>query len=158
MLQIISDMAYSQGDELGMVFRIARTSGRPVSISLAQSHRKPNDWRNVLARIHEEAQTGTRIAAQVAPRVVGVLFGLQANRSPIHGSATFMRLRELERPDMVAAMRNPEIRRSILAEAADNPFLRIDLKPYDYERVFAHISIGLDEEMMSLGQIFAGDV
>ncbi len=136
-LQIISDMAYSQGDELGMVFRIARTSGRPVSISLAQSHRKPDDWRKVLARIHEEAQTGTRIAAQVAPRVVGVLFGLQANRSPIHGSATFMRLRERERADMVAAMRNPEIRRSILAEAADNPFLRIDLKPYDYERVFA---------------------
>ena len=136
-LQIISDMAYSQGDELGMVFRIARASGRPCSISLAQSHRKPDDYRTVLARIHEEAQTGTRIAAQVAPRAVGVLFGLQANRSPIHGSPTFLALRDREPAEMVAAMRDPEIRRRILAEATDNPFLRIDLKPYDYERVFA---------------------
>jgi N-acyl-D-aspartate/D-glutamate deacylase len=136
-IQVISDMAARQGDELGMVFRIARASGRPTSISLAQSHRKPDDWRAVLARIRVEAQTGTRIAAQVAPRSVGVLFGLQANRSPIHGSATFQALRALEPAAMVAAMRNPETRRTILAEAQANPFLRIDLKPYDYERVFS---------------------
>ena len=136
-IQVISDMAARQGDELGMVFRIARASGRPTSISLAQSHRKPDDWRGVLARIRVEAQTGTRIAAQVAPRSVGVLFGLQANRSPIHGSATFQTLRALEPAAMVAAMRTPETRRTILAEAQANPFLRIDLKPYDYERVFS---------------------
>jgi len=137
-IQIISDMAYSQGDELGMVFRIARDSGRPVSISLAQSHRKPDDWRKTLARIHAESQTGTRIAAQVAPRAVGVLFGLLANRSPVHGSPTFLQLRATLAPAaMAAAMRSPEVRARILAESVEHPFLRVDGKPYDYERVFA---------------------
>jgi N-acyl-D-aspartate/D-glutamate deacylase len=135
-IQIISDMAASQGDELGMVFRIARASGRPVSISLAQSHRKPDDWRRVFARIHDEAQSGTRIAAQVAPRPIGVLFGLLANRSPLHGSDTFMALRELPPGELVATMRRTEVRARILIEAEANPMLRVDRKPYDYDRVF----------------------
>lgn len=136
-VQVISDMAASQGDELGMVFRLARACGRPVSISLAQSHRKPNEWRKVLARIRAESETGTRIAAQVAPRAVGILFGLHANRSPLHGSATFMALRDGPAAEMVPAMNNPEIRRQILSEAQANPVLRVDQRPYDYERVFA---------------------
>jgi N-acyl-D-aspartate/D-glutamate deacylase len=134
-LQIISDMAYSQGDELGMVFRIARASGRPCSISLAQSHRKPQDFRTVLARIHEEAQAGTRIAAQVA-RARRRAVRLQANRSPIHGSQPSSRCAIANPPTWSprCAIPNPPAH---LAEATDNPFLRIDLKPYDYERVFA---------------------
>jgi N-acyl-D-aspartate/D-glutamate deacylase len=135
-IQIISDMAASQGDELGMVFRVARASGRPVSISLAQSHRKPEDWRRVLDRIHGEAQAGVRIAAQVAPRPVGVLFGLLANRSPLHGSDTFMALRELAPAEMVSRMRDPQVRARILLEAEARPMLRVDGKPYDYDRVF----------------------
>ncbi len=136
-LQFISDMASSQGDELGMLFRVARASGRPMSLSLAQSHAKPSGWRTVLARMQEQSQAGLQVSAQVAPRVVGVLFGLQANRSPIHGSATFQALRDKPPAEMVAAMRDPQVRARILAEATENPFLRIDLKPYDYERVFA---------------------
>jgi N-acyl-D-aspartate/D-glutamate deacylase len=135
-IQVISDMAASQGDELGMVFRVARASGRPVSISLAQSHRKPEDWRRVLDRIHEQAQTGLQIAAQVAPRPVGVLFGLLANRSPLHGSATFMALRDLPPDELVARMRDPQVRARILLEAEARPMLRVDGKPYDYDRVF----------------------
>ena len=38
---------------------------------------------------------------------------------------------------MLPAMKNPEIRRQILAEAQANPVLRVDQRPYDFERVFA---------------------
>jgi N-acyl-D-aspartate/D-glutamate deacylase len=65
-----------------------------------------------------------------------VLFGLLANRSPLHGSDTFMALRELPPAEMVARMRDPQVRARILLEAEARPMLRVDGKPYDYDRVF----------------------
>ena len=49
---------------------VART-GVPLSLSLAQSHRQPEAWRDLLARIEAAAAEGLPIRAQVAPRPVG---------------------------------------------------------------------------------------
>ena len=135
-LQVISDFARSQGDELGMILRIARASGRPLSISLAQSHRAPDGWRDMLARIREASESGLKISAQVPPRPVGVLFGLQTSRSPLHGSPTLQALREKPLAEMVAAMRDPSVRARILLEAEQQPHLRADMRPYDFSVVY----------------------
>src|SRR5690606_207270 len=94
-MQIISDFSSRQGDEFGMLERVVRASARPASISLAQSHAKPDHWRGLMDRIAASRDAGLEIRAQVAPRPIGVMLGLQTTYGPFQNCPSFRAIMDL---------------------------------------------------------------
>ena len=81
--ELISDFnSPDRETEFAMVRRLVEASGRPMSISLAQSHSAPQGWRKLLAHIDAAAADGLSMKAQVAPRPIGTLYGLQSSLNP----------------------------------------------------------------------------
>lgn len=134
-LQFISDFADDLPDEFDMISRVTRVAGRPASISIAQRHSKPEGWRDLLARIAHANSEGLEMRAQVAPRPIGILLGLQTSRGPFQNCPTFRKIAQEALPDIVAAMRDPGTRQAILQEARDNPGMSNGLE-LNYQNIF----------------------
>ncbi len=81
-VELISDFWPDTDGEFELVRGMVARTGVPLSLSLAQSHRQPEAWRGLLARIEAAVAEGLPIRAQVAPRAVGVLVGLQSSYHP----------------------------------------------------------------------------
>ena len=116
-LQFISDFSRpSEFEEFAMLKRVVRNSGRPMSFSLAQTHRGPERWRKLLAMTDAAQTEGLPIMAQIAPRPVGVLLGLQGSRNPFSFCASYKAIAQQPLAERVALMRQPALRARILAE------------------------------------------
>ncbi len=119
-IEMISDFDQpDQATEFAMIRRLAEQSGRPLSLSLAQAHRAPDGWRSLLQRIDAAAAEGIEIRAQVAPRAIGLLLGLQASLNPFCTLPTYKAIAEQSLAARVAALRDADFRRRLLAEAAE---------------------------------------
>jgi len=105
--------------EFAMIRRIVAASGRPLSISLAQRHGAPQMWRTLLDMVEAAAEAGLPISAQVAPRPLGVLLGLQASLNPFSTHPSLRALAAEPLATKVAAMRAPSFRARVLAEEPD---------------------------------------
>ncbi len=82
-IEFISDFnTPSPESEFEMIGRLLTASGRPFSVSLAQAHSRPEGWRRLLGLVEGLVAKGHAAKAQVAPRPIGVLQGLQASRMP----------------------------------------------------------------------------
>ncbi len=114
-LQVVSDFA-DFDVEMTNVLAMAEASGRPLSISVAQSYQRPGDWRRIMDAIEAANGRGVRVTAQVAARPVGVLLGLQATLDPTRGSETGRGLAALPHLERVARLRDAEIRAAVAAE------------------------------------------
>ncbi|HXW38559.1 MAG TPA: amidohydrolase family protein, partial [Acidimicrobiales bacterium] len=114
-LQVVSDFA-DFDQEMAGVIGMAEASGRPLSISVAQSYQRPDDWRRILGAIAEANTRGLRVTAQVAARPVGVLLGLQATIDPTRVSETARSLLHLPHAERVAQLSRPEIKEAVAAE------------------------------------------
>ncbi len=134
-LQFISDFGDDLAEEFDMIGRVTRLAGRPASISIAQRHSKPEGWRDLLARIARANREGLQIRAQVAPRPIGILLGLQTSRGPFQDCPTFKRIAQQPLADVVAAMRDPDIRRALLQEAQTHPGMSNGFA-LDYRNIF----------------------
>ena len=128
-LQVISDFP-DFDHEVETLFEMMRASGRPLSISLAQS--APGDgYRRNLQALDRANQQGLRMRAQVAARAIGALVSLDGTVNPWKRSPTFQ-----SSPDL----RDEEVKGRILAEIADLGGLRLPFQrlyelgdPPDYE-------------------------
>jgi len=121
--------------EFSMLRRVVAASGRPLSFSLGQLNSKPEKWRKMLSLIDAANADGLAIRAQVSPRSVGLLYGLQATLNPfmLHPSFKAIMTEPLEK--IVATMSDPAFRAKLLAETPmqNAPIERL-LLPFD--RVF----------------------
>ena len=115
-LQIVSDFEDAEG-EIRLFRRLARESSRPVTITLTQSHARPDGWRELMAEIDEANDEGLRITAQVRPRPTSVLLGLELSQNPFIGRPSYKRIAYLPFAERLALMRQPELRARILSEA-----------------------------------------
>ncbi len=119
-IELISDFDSPDPDtEFAMIRRLVETSGRPLSLSLAQVNAAPDGWRGLLTRIERAARDGLPIRAQVAPRPIGLLLGLQASFNPFTTHTTFAEIRDKPLAEKVAAMRDPAFRARMLAETGE---------------------------------------
>ncbi len=110
-LQAVSDFADVDA-EFAIFRRMAETSGRPMSFSLAQS---TNDsWRRQLELLTEANADGVTMTAQAAPRPVGLLLGLQCTLHPLLGNPVFKEIADRRRHEQVVAIGDPEFRRRLL--------------------------------------------
>ncbi len=117
-LQFVSDFAEPE-EEFAMLRRIVERSGRPLSFTLAQSPRHPNQWRTLLERLSEANDAGLTMRAQVAGRPVGILFGLELTVNPFSQHATYREISNLPLAERVAHLRDPAFRARLLAETPE---------------------------------------
>jgi hypothetical protein len=87
-LQFVSDFNDPQ-KEAAMLRRIVEASGRPLSVSLAQADVAPEGWRALLGAIETAMNEGLPMRAQVAPRPVGVLLGLELTMNPFSAHPSY---------------------------------------------------------------------
>jgi len=119
-IELISDFDTPDPvSEFAMIRRIVAASDRPLTISLAQRHGAPEMWRTLLGMIEAAAEAGLPIAAQVAPRPLGVLLGLQASLNPFSTHPSVRALAPQPLAVKVATMRDPAFRARVLAEEPD---------------------------------------
>ena len=111
-LQVVSDFVDVDA-EFGLFRRMAAESGRPLSFSLVQT--RGESWRRQLDLLSRANAEGVPMAAQVAPRAVGLLFGLQCTLHPLMRNAAFREIAPQPLAEQVAVMRNPAFRARVLA-------------------------------------------
>jgi N-acyl-D-aspartate/D-glutamate deacylase len=120
---------------------MAEVSGRPLSVSLMQSHVTPDTWRETLSRIEVANAQGLVMRAQVGARGIGVVLGLSCRLHPFAACPSFAPLRDLAPAEISRRMVDPELRARVLAESAAMPpnlLIRYDTMfeladPPDYE-------------------------
>jgi len=115
-LQVVSDFIDLDG-ELDLFHAMAAESGRPISVSIAQAPRRPDDWRAELDRFAEATSAGVTMRGQVGARAVGIMLGLEASLNPFMYSPAYRDLADLPLVERVARLRQPEVRRAIIAGA-----------------------------------------
>ena len=119
-IELISDFWPDADGEFELVRSMVAASGRPLSLSLAQSHRQPEAWRGLLDRIEESVAEGLPIRGQVAPRPVGLLVGLQSSYHPFLMFPAWREVAGLPLAEQVQALRDPSFRERLLAEVPED--------------------------------------
>ncbi|WP_020696697.1 N-acyl-D-amino-acid deacylase family protein [Reyranella massiliensis] len=117
-LQIVSDFEDQQG-EIGLFRRLARESGRPVTITMIQSDARPNGWRELMGEIDRANAEGLRLTAQIRSRPTSVLLGFELSQNPFSGRPTYKKIAHLPFAERVALLRQPEFRARVVADSID---------------------------------------
>ncbi len=115
-VELISDFWPDPDGEFELVRAMVARTGVPLSLSLAQSHRHPEAWRDLLARIQAAVADGLPIRAQVAPRPVGLLVGLQSSYHPLLAFPSYEDTAALPVRQQAQALRDPACRARLLAD------------------------------------------
>ncbi len=118
-LELVSD--WNEPDarsEFAMLRRVVEQSGRPAVFSLNQRHEKERSevWQELLGYADAAANAGLSIRPVVPPRPIGLLLGLEGSQNPFSGTPTYKSIAAKPLAERVAAMCDPDVRRSILSE------------------------------------------
>ena len=136
-IEMISDFnAPDLETEFSMIRRLVEVSGRPLSLSLAQSHSLPESWRTLLSLIEESARDGLPIRAQIAPRPIGILLGLQGTLNPFSAHRAFAEIKDKPHAEKLRIMRDPDFRARILAETDTRQNHPLARRVMAFDRVF----------------------
>lgn len=130
-LQVVSDFQKRRA-EMEMFQRIVEKSGRPMSISVAQTDLAPDAWKWLLAEIEAANQRGLEMRAQVAPRPVGILVGLELTLNPFTAYPAFAEIADKPLPEKVARLKDPAFRERLFAgePSSDHPFVQSLLRQF----------------------------
>lgn len=123
---------FDPAEEFAMLRRLVERSGRPLSFGLAQISDRPGDYKILLQKLTEAAKAGLPMAAQAAPRAIGILFGLELTLNPFLQHPSYAEIRDLPHAERVARLRDPDFRARLLAEGGSAERLRvIELQKWD---------------------------
>jgi N-acyl-D-aspartate/D-glutamate deacylase len=118
-IEVVADFDTQEpGPQFEMLKRIVKASGRPLSLAVVQRHSKPDMWRDLLEWIHQANREGLPMAAQIAPRPIGILLGLEGNATPFSHLPAWRELADLPFEARLAKARDPAVRSAVLAQAA----------------------------------------
>ena len=123
--------------------RLARDGGCPVSFTLVQVPQDENGWKRVLELTEEARAEGLALTGQVAPRAVGMCYGLDLSFNPFTYCDTYRTLADLPLDERVAKLRDPKIRAKILSE-----------EPKDTNHTMVWLS-GMFEQMFPMDETFS---
>ncbi|HEV2365526.1 MAG TPA: amidohydrolase family protein [Caulobacteraceae bacterium] len=115
-LQVVSDFA-DEEIEFAMLRRIVERSGRPLSFTLVQSPIKPQSYKLLLSALEDAVAAGLPMKAQVAPRPVGVLLGLELTVNPFTHYGPYKEIARLPLAERVERLRDPAFRERLFAGA-----------------------------------------
>jgi N-acyl-D-aspartate/D-glutamate deacylase len=115
--QIITDIVADAHGEFSLMRRLAEASGRPLSFTLLQMPTgDPRMWRDYLAGLERANADGLPMRAQVFPRPVGMLYGLNLSFHPFVLHPSLQALAGLPLAEKVTALRDPLLRARLLSE------------------------------------------
>jgi N-acyl-D-amino-acid deacylase len=116
LIQIAADYrGYSDIDgEFGILRRVAREAGMPMSLPMNQSHSEPNNIYKLLNHIKAANSDGLSISGQMLPRGVGALLGLDLSLNPFSLTPAYQEIADLPLSARVERMLSPQVRARIL--------------------------------------------
>jgi N-acyl-D-amino-acid deacylase len=123
--------------DMQLLMRIARACGRPVTYSLAQWLRDTTGWKKTLDALGRcNAADGTRLVAQVFPRPMAVIGGLDTSANPFSLCPSYLPLVALPLAERVAALRDPGLKARLLREQPADPRNPMYLLMRDFANVY----------------------
>ena len=119
--EMLCDPRLDAAAQVAFMRRIIETSGRPLSFTLVQNPNKPGECDDILIELEAVAAAGLPIRAQIIPRPVGILLGLDLSLHPFAFHPSFRAIAHLPLEEKVQAMRDPAMRARLMAETSDDP-------------------------------------
>ncbi len=118
-MQLLSDFEDVDA-EFALLHKLAETSGRPLSMTLAQqlAFARPFDripYLEILERMAAARANGVQMTAQVAPRAIGLMMGLEATLNPFIANPVYAEIAAKSHPERVAALRDADFRARLLS-------------------------------------------
>lgn len=102
--------------ELAWMTRLARETRRPIWYLLTDRYEDPERWRRLLKATHAARAEGLSFTAQIAGRPIGVMMGVGTALNPFTVRPSYKKLESLPIEEQRKRLRDPEVRRQILAE------------------------------------------
>jgi len=117
LLQFVPDIpAGGYQPVLQTVFDVAEDVGLPVTFTLVVANAGDPTWEDAITMIEKANSAGGDITAQLLPRPIGLIIGLQLSANPFVLYPSYREIAHLPLAERVAEMRKPEVRARILAD------------------------------------------
>ena len=123
-------------DEIDLLSRLTKLSGRPASFSMAQDPARPEAWRNVMRHLDEANAGGPAIRAQVFPRPVGMVLGFDLSVHPFCLCPSYQPLARMPFDRRIAELRKPDVRARLLMEEPADPLVPLSKLGRAFERMY----------------------
>lgn len=133
-IQVVGDYGDAIDQEFGLLTRLAKRSGRPLTLTLLQKDSHPEQWRDLLGRIAAANAEGLQITGQIRGRPTSVLLGFELSLNPFLDHDSWQELASLDMDARIAILRDPNFRARLLAEPGKNVALAGRLR--DWDRIF----------------------
>jgi N-acyl-D-amino-acid deacylase len=114
-----------EATEFRWMRQVAQDSGRPVWFLLTDRSYDPERWRRLMDGVRAARADRLPLFAQVAGRPVGLTLGLGTSLNPFALREAFAALAKLPPAEMLAKLRDPDMRRTILAQDASARLLDV---------------------------------
>ncbi|ORB80407.1 N-acyl-D-amino-acid deacylase family protein [Mycobacterium timonense] len=101
---------------LQTVFDVAEDVGLPLTFTLVVANSGDPTWPDAITMIEKANAAGGDITAQLLPRPIGLIIGLQLSANPFVLYPSYREIAHLPLAERVAQMRKPEVRARILAD------------------------------------------
>jgi N-acyl-D-aspartate/D-glutamate deacylase len=119
LIQFVPDIpAGGYESVLQQVFEAAADAKLPVTFSLATGNSGDPIWPDAINLIEKYNSAGGDITAQMFPRPIGLVIGLELTGNPFVYYPSYREIADLPLAERVAEMRKPEVRARILADKA----------------------------------------
>jgi len=132
-LQVISDFD-DPAAEMATLKRMAKASGRPMTITVLQRDSRPELWRETMGDIAAANAEGAQIFGQVLTRPTGVMLGFEISLNPFMGCDAWREIKDLPHAEKVARLKQPEFKARVLQERQEDHLMRSRVTAY--ERIF----------------------
>ena len=135
LIQFVPDLVAGDYEPaLQTVFDVAADVGLPVTFTLAIGNAGPAFFEDALRMVEKANANGGEITAQIFPRPIGLVLGLEWSGNPFVLYPAYREIAHLPLADRVAEMRKPEVRQRILNDSAasDGHPLMFAVQAWDY--------------------------
>ena len=120
-IQVVGDYGDAIDREFGLLTRLAKRSGRPLTLTLLQKNSDPEQWRDLLGRIAAANAEGLQITGQIRGRPTSVLLGFELSLNPFGDCPGWRELAPLDFDARIAVLREPDFRARLIAESGGSP-------------------------------------
>ena len=117
LLQFVPDIpAGGYQHVLQTVFDVAEDVNLPVTFTMVVANSGDPTWPDAINMIEKANAAGGDVTAQLLPRPIGLIIGLQLTANPFVLYPSYREIAHLPLAERVAEMRRPEVRARILAD------------------------------------------
>ena len=129
-VQVISDFD-DPTKEIGLLERVAVTSGCPMTITVLQRNDRPELWREIMSEISRINANGAKIVGQILPRPTGVLLGFHISLNPFMACDAWKEIERLSQNKKFNKLKTPSFKERMLKEPQGEHLMRTRVTEWD---------------------------